>query len=141
MSRKSKFGPLDRDSTVEVGGYRLTLGIAEDREGGMFVRDGVAADGARYRVLEYPEGEVPARLEKALKLEGVASELARKKGDGRELIVLRPAAGPGLDWLLRRGEGLPLWGLPLAEAAAALLQRIHDAGLCFSWLAPSSLSV
>ncbi len=141
MSRKTRFSPLERDASVEIGAYKLTLGIAEDREGGMFVREGVAADGTRYRVLEYPEGEVPARLEKALTLEGVATPLARKKDGGRELFVLRPAPGPGLDWVLRRGEGLPVWGLPLIDAAATLLQRLHDAGLCFSWLAPASLSI
>lgn len=141
MIRKPKFSPLERDSVVEIGAYKLTLGIAEDREGGMFVREGVAADGVRYRVLEYPEGAAPSRLEKALALDGVAGAIARKIEGGRELIVLRPAPGPGLDWIMRRGEGLPIWGLPLVEATAALLQRVHEAGLCFSWLAPSSLSV
>ncbi|MBI5546419.1 MAG: protein phosphatase 2C domain-containing protein [Deltaproteobacteria bacterium] len=143
MSKPSsdRFSPLAPGSKIELEGLSLVLGPAADLPITGFVREGRAADGRAFRVLELPGAELPGPLGQALAVPGVAAAAARLSQDDRQLVALRPAPGPTLEWVLRRGESLGLHGLALVETLCRLFQAIHDSKLVFRSLAPSMFSV
>lgn len=136
-----RFSPLSTGTKVDLDKLALVLGSPTDLFVSGFAHDGKAEDGRVFRVLDLPGKELPAPLAKALAIEGVASAAATKVGDGRVLVALRPAPGPSLEWVLRRGEGLTLHALALVESLARLVQSVHDAGLCFRFVNPGIFAV
>jgi protein phosphatase len=134
------FSPLP-EGEHRIGDLLLTLGPASplDEEG--CAREGRTPEGTVHLVLEYPLGRGSPSFELAFNLSGVAVPVSRTQREGRSHVVLRPRKGPTLEDVLRRRDGLPAWGLPLVEALAGLIQRVHDGGLCFRALLPHMFSV
>lgn len=136
-----KYAPLPAGKSMRFDGIELTLGLPADLAGGGAWRVGSSKVGARHRVLEFPAEKVPASLAQAVKIAGVAGVAAELRDEHRAAFALRPAPGPSLDWVLRRGEGLPLFDLSLIAALAELFQSVHDAGLLFGAATASMFSV
>jgi PPM family protein phosphatase len=139
MTQKS-ISPWAAESTLEVNELSLTLGPVSELGMPGNARDGRAADGRVFRILEFSEGKIPVGLEAALQIEGVASTTARITAQGTEVFVLRPSPGPSLDWVFQRLES-PLAVIALFESLAILFQKVHDACLAFRTISPSMFAV
>ena len=135
-----RFSPLPVGTSVELEALTLALGPASDLPFPGYAREGKAPDGRTFRVLELP-GEPPASLEASLAVRGVAAVAARMMDGGRTLLARRPAPGPTLEWVLRRGEALSVHALTLLDSLAALFQAAHEAKLCFRSVAPAMFCV
>jgi protein phosphatase len=141
--RKAKhFSPLEPGTELRLENLLLTLGPATDLPARLGVtREGRAADGRSFRLLELPAEQPLGSLAAAFAVPGVAAPVARMRDEQRQALALRPAPGQSLEWVLRREEGLPYFALALAGALAVLFEKVHQAKLAFRSMSPAMFSV